>query len=387
MCTSPLVRYRLKVAVSPDTTVGVSARFQIKSLKQLQTYFKSYSAFRNYFDTNMDYQYLKCRKCDECKMEYARDWSVRCANELEMRGKASFITLTIDDTKVKEFMNPVSLKKYCKRCVNGNRYIRYPINYTLCKHMLMDELKRMRDKLYKRYGIKIRYFGCGEYGSSENTERPHYHILIFGYDFPDRHFIEMSKKGIPIYFSEELQEFWKYGLAKVQEVNHRACMYTAKYCLKKMKFTDDLVADEYYHGREPEFLVMSKGNCQSNRCPYIDDIVKNCKGLNSLRNMQNPYCKNCDKTRGGIGYDWFLKYHENILKIGYITIDGVKYPIPKYYLQILKLTYPDKYDKYKISVLDRADELEKKFPHLKDQNYLNIKKKSIKERLKHTSRQ
>lgn len=380
MCTSPLVRYRFKRVARGNDVLASGNSFSIKSLRELQKYFGSYSAFKHYFDTNMDYQYIKCRKCEECRAAYASEWSIRCAHEFHMCKIGSFITLTIDDSKVSLFNTEKNLKHYCKRCVKGNRYIKYPINYTLCKGMLLDQLKRMRDVLYKRYNIKIRYFGCGEYGSE--NDRPHYHVIIFGYNFPDKHFIEISTKGVPIYFSEELQSLWPYGLAKLQEVNHKACMYTAKYCLKKIKFCDDILEYEQYYGREPEFLVMSKGSCQSNRCPHIDEIINNCKGIKSLRDLGNPYCKNCKYTRGGLGYDWFLKYGEDALKIGYVTLDGIKYPIPKYYLSLLKLTDETKYDMYKIKVLNRVEELSEKNPTEQSQEQLDVRKKINKSRLK-----
>ena len=385
MCTSPMIRYRVKRGVSTDSIFGNTTSFFIKSLRQLQDYFGSYSAFKNYFDEHMDYSYIKCRKCEECRADYASEWSIRCAHEFQITGKASFITLTIDDTKANLFNTEKNLRHYCKRCSNGNRYIKYPISYTLCKGMLLDELKRMRDNLYKKYGIKIRYFGCGEYGTK--NERPHYHIIIFGYDFPDRQIIDISSKGCEIFHSDELQNYWKYGLATVQDVNHRACMYTAKYCLKKIKFTDDISLIEQYYGREPEFLVMSKGSCQSNRCPYIDDIIKNCKGMKSLRSLDNPYCKNCKYTRGGIGFNWFVKYGSDVLKIGYITMDGIKYPIPKYYLDILKLTDETLYDKYKIKVLNRIDELSELKSEYRSQEQLDVRKKINKATLKLSSRE
>lgn len=378
MCTSPLIRFRLKKGADPDTIIGVSSSFQIKSLKELESFFLSYSAFKNYFDKNMDYQYIKCRKCVECRAEYAQEWSIRCFHEYQIRQTGSFITLTIDDVHVRDFLTEKNLKHYCKRCVKGNRYIKYPINYTLCKGLIQDFLKKLRDNIYKQYGITIRYFGCGEYG--ENNERPHYHILIFGFDFPDKKYLETSNKGFPIYVSDFLFNNWNYGLCTVQDVDHRVCMYTAKYVMKKIKSNDDIVIQEQYFGREPEFIFMSKGNCQVNRCKYIDDIIKNCKGLNSLRNLDNPYCSMCSKTRGGIGFDWFRKYYKDVLKIGYITIDGIKYSIPKYYLEILKLTDSELYDTYKVKLLNRIDEKSERDDRSTER--LQVKAKIIKSKLK-----
>lgn len=381
MCTSPLIRYRAKKQ-DAGTFLASSSQWMIKSAKELQGYFKSYSAFYEYMNEYMDYQYIPCRRCDECKATYARDWSIRCYHEFMIRECASFVTLTIDSSKVHYFFD--DMRKYCKRCIKGNRFIKYPIDYTLCKGMLQDELKRMRDVLYKRYGIKIRYFGCGEYG--EKDERPHYHILIFGYDFPDKVFYKISGKGVNLYLSEELSKFWKYGLATIQDVNHKACMYTAKYCMKKLKFMDEQSEFEAYYGREPEFLIMSRGNCNAKRCKYIDDIVKNCKGMKSLRDLNNPYCKFCDKTRGGIGYDWLLKYVQDIIKIGYITIDGIKYPIPKYYLSVIKLTNLEWYDIYKINQLKFMDEKFEQHPEELSVERLEVRRQVVKSKVNHYNR-
>lgn len=383
MCTSPLIRFRLKRGVGKQTLFTNSTSFKIQSLRSLEELFPSYSAFRQFFDANCDYQYIKCRKCEECKADYASEWGIRCAHEFQMSSCGSFITLTVDETRAHLFNQEKSMKHYCKRCVKGNRYIKYPISYTLCKGLILDFMKKLRDNLYKRYGIKIRYFGCGEYGK----KIPHYHILIFNYDFPDKQFIGYTKKGFPYYYSEELFNEWKYGIITVQNIDVRTCFYTAKYCTKKLKFTDDISEIEQYYGREPEFLFMSKGNCQSNRCPYIDDIVKNCKGMKSLRDLNNPYCKFCNKTRGGIGYSWFLKYHSDVLQKGFITLDGIKYSIPKYYLNLLKLTDLQKYDNYKVRLLNEIDKLEENSKDVRSQQKLDVRKKINKARLKLSHRE
>lgn len=381
MCTSPLIRYRIKHRGGKGVILGSPSVFSIKSLKEFQSCFKNYSDFKNYMDEHYDYQYIKCRKCNECKAEYAQEWGIRCAHEFQMRKLGAFITLTVDSTKANLFMEEKNLKKYCKRCEKGNRYIKYPIDYTLCKGLILDELKRMRDNIFKRTGIKIRYFGCGEYG--EEGERPHYHILIFGYSFPDKKFLKISEKGINVYYSEELQKMWKYGMTTVQEVNTRACMYTAKYCMKKLSYQNEQQKIENYYGREPEFLIMSRGNCNVKRCKYIDEIIKNCKGMKSLREMDNPYCSKCEMTRGGIGFDWFVKYYKDVLKIGYITLDGIKYKIPKYYLDILKLTDEEKYDKYKLNLLKKIEEID---DNERSIERLTVKAKVQKNKLKHYHR-
>lgn len=395
MCTSPLLRLRLKTPLSHlpshSPLKSFCESFDVRkkgyyfiSLKKLQSCYSSFSLMYYELTKYCDYTCLKCRKCDECRMQYARDWSVRCYHEYQMRKVGCFLTLTVDSSKAHLFTD--NMKNYCSRCKNGNRFIQYPIDYTLCKGFILDWLKRFRDVIYKRYGIKVRYFGCGEYGSI--NQRPHYHILLFGYDFmSNRKLLRNSDKGVPIFISEELTELWPYGIHTIQEINAQACIYTAKYCTKKMKYSDDMSEYEAYYGRQPEFLFMSKGNCQSNRCKYINDIIKNCKGLNKLKNLKNPYCNLCDLTRGGIGYDWLSRYFDDVVKLGYVVVDGIKYPIPKYYLDIINLTDENKYAKLKINQYKHIDELNELHPEYNSIEHLNAKKKVIKSKLKFSRRE
>ena len=109
MCTSPLVRFRLKKGVSGNDLFTNSSYFRIQSQRSLESLFSSYSSFKQYFDDNCDYQFIKCRKCEECKAEYSQSWGIRCAHEYQMSSCGSFITLTIDDTKAHIFNNK---KKY-----------------------------------------------------------------------------------------------------------------------------------------------------------------------------------------------------------------------------------------------------------------------------------
>lgn len=395
MCTSPLLRIRAKYKVPNKCRLvsildGYSTKtkgYKMISWKKVSSLYPSFSMLYDDLNRYFDYMFIPCRKCDECRMRYARDWSIRNYHEFTMRKVGCFITLTIDSAKAHLFTDDMTT--YCKRCVKGNRFIKFPIDYTLCRGLIYDWLKKMRDTLSKRHGVNIRYFGCGEYGSEENSERPHYHILIYGYDFPDKVLFKKSKKGSDCFISEELSKLWPYGIHTIQSIEYGICMYASKYVMKKVKFDGDSSLSEFekYYGREPEFLFMSKGNCQSNRCKYINEIITNCKGLNSLRNLENPYCKSCDKTRGGLGYDWLCKYYYDVIKLGYIVIEGVKYPIPKYYLDIISLTSPETYAKLKLKNLDHVDELNEEHPEYLSIEHLNVRKKIIRDKLKRTRRE
>ena len=44
-------------------------------------------------------------------------------------------------------------------------------------------MKKLRGRLSPK---RVRYFHCGEYG--EKFSRPHYHVCLFGFGFPDKVF-------------------------------------------------------------------------------------------------------------------------------------------------------------------------------------------------------
>lgn len=103
-------------------------------------------------------------------------------------------------------------------------------------------------------GLRLKYFHCGEYG--ELLERPHYHGLIFGYDFPDRTLWRTSSQGNPQWRSVELERLWPHGFSMIAALTFETAAYTARYCTKKVH--GELAAD-HYKGREPEFMTCSKG--------------------------------------------------------------------------------------------------------------------------------
>ncbi|WP_445236462.1 rolling circle replication-associated protein [Escherichia sp. E4385] len=73
------------------------------------------------------------------------------------------------------------------------------------------------------------FFGCGEYGSK--LERPHYHAIIFGYDFPDK---TLHKAGrFNLYRSSLLERCWTFGWSVVAAFSFESAAYVARYCVKK----------------------------------------------------------------------------------------------------------------------------------------------------------
>lgn len=173
---------------------------------------------------------LPCGRCDGCKLERSRNWAARCMCEAQMHSANSFVTLTFDDAHL-------------------------PLNRGLDVKYLQDFFKLLR--YYT--DVKFRYFACGEYGAK--LGRPHYHALIFGYDFPDRK-LHTVRNGNRLYTSATLAKAWPFGYSSVGDFSVAAAAYVARYVLKKVPAKG---SDDHYVDRttgevlKPEFVVMSRG--------------------------------------------------------------------------------------------------------------------------------
>jgi len=159
--------------------------------------------------TRMD---IPCGWCVGCRLDKAGDWQARLVHESKMHVLNSFITLTY---------SPENLPK----------------DGSLHKADFQKFMKRLR----KNTGVKIRYFVCGEYG--EQTQRPHYHAIIFGYDWPDRRHCGSGSKGDKLYKSAKLDAQWGLGQCFIGTVTPESCGYVARYVMKKITGQQ---AEEHY---------------------------------------------------------------------------------------------------------------------------------------------
>jgi len=179
---------------------------------------------------------IPCGQCVGCRLEKSRRWAIRCMHEASLHKKNSFITLTY---------SPQNL----------------PPNGSLVLSHFQDFMKRLR----KKYGSGIRFFHCGEYG--EKNSRPHYHALLFGFDFPDKFFHRKTKLGHTIWRSHSLEKLWTFGHSEIGAVTFESAAYCARYITKKITnkkaHTDKNgqywpAAAEHYDGKKPEYTTMSR---------------------------------------------------------------------------------------------------------------------------------
>ena len=162
---------------------------------------------------------LPCGKCYSCGIDYSRSWASRIILESKNYTDNCFITLTYNDS----FM-PSKLEK----------------------RPLQLFMKRLR----KEVG-SVRFFACGEVGEGKGIRKngnPHYHVIIFGYSFPDKVELMRSKSGNMIYRSSLLESLWPFGISSIGELTPESAQYCAKYSIKRKLSGSD----------NGEFVLMSR---------------------------------------------------------------------------------------------------------------------------------
>lgn len=231
---------------------------------------------------------LPCGQCMGCRLDKARSWAIRLHLEGLQHEESCFITLTYSEENIPY----------------GNS-------------LVPEDLSRFIKRLRKHCGdSRIRYYGVGEYGGS--TERPHYHAIVYGYNFPDRkRFIDRGHYTIDN--SAILARIWPFGHATVQNNSIECAAYVSKYAIKKI--TGEKASSWYekidsetgeVYSRVPEFSRMSR--------------------------------------RPGIGHKWLLKYYKDLYPKGYITDGkGVKIPPPEYFNKMYEKWYPEEMEKFRDS--------------------------------------
>jgi hypothetical protein len=204
-----------------------------------------------------------------------------------------------------------------------------PNNGTLVTEDMQKFFKRLRDHLnYRGIKSKIRYMYCGEYG--EETHRPHYHILLYGYEFKDPKLYNL-RNGIPNYTSKTLDKIWGKGNCMIGNITVQSAQYVARYIMKKVNGPQ---AKEHYSIKDEnnQPLVDTNGEIMTRKREYI------------ASSTGKP---NKASLGGGIGASWFEKYHSDVYPRDEIILNGRKRKVPTYYDKLLERLNPDLYETIK----------------------------------------
>lgn len=186
------------------TLKGTILRFSTPTFKELTR-----------SDNPYTYIEVPCTKCEGCQQAHARAWAFRCQLELQQHQHTVFTTLTYAPEN-----EPI----------------------TLAKRHIQLWIKRLRKKR------ELRYFISGEYG--ENTQRPHYHAILF---------------GISTEQAEEIEKSWGLGHCRTYPANAKTIAYTAGYTAKKngwnLQAKQERINPETgeVYTWQPPFIEMSRG--------------------------------------------------------------------------------------------------------------------------------
>lgn len=215
---------------------------------------------------------IPCGRCMGCKLEKSKQWAIRCDKEAQLHEQNCFVTLTF-----------------------SNEHL--PVDYSVHPRHMQLFMKKLRKFIFPR---KVRFYLGAEYGD-ENL-RPHYHVILFGYDFNDKIFYERTPRGDVLYTSRNLSKLWPYGLCTIGAVTFESAGYTARYSTKKItgpKASDFYLRQHPLHGFicrvRPEFSLMSR--------------------------------------RPGIGHGYAIKYQDEILRNDSVIVRGKELKPPRYFDQ------------------------------------------------------
>ena len=155
---------------------------------------------------------VPCGQCVECRLDSSRQWAIRLMKERACHERVSFLTLTYDDAHL-------------------------PEGGSLVKRDVALFHKRLHNRLLRDRDYGIRFYYSGEYG--ETYGRPHYHSIIFGFDFPDKQFYKRNSRDEPIFVSEFCRELWPFGRNGIGDVTFESCAYVAGYVTDKITVGHD----------------------------------------------------------------------------------------------------------------------------------------------------
>lgn len=244
---------------------------------------------------------IPCGKCIGCKAAGAKDFSVRCYHESLSHTR---YWQDPETRKTSEIPNSVVLT------------LTYDQDHLPADGLLdHSTFQRFLKRLAFHRGSSPRFFMCGEYGGK--SLRPHFHAVLFGVDFDDRHKVQLSD-GQVVEMSPELDSYWsdrngRIGFATLDDFSFEGAGYVAGYVAKKMVetfdprrmivVTDEVTGESKYVDPGPEYRQMSR----------------------------NP----------GLGRAWIEDHLDEVYPADVVRIGPYKFKPPTYYDTVLKRLDPE----------------------------------------------
>lgn len=330
MCKFPKIVYwnlgtdgkKRQRVLTPDEEIYFRSHALVGHFREFM--FESCTPFEGYYER-------PCGKCSQCRLDQAREWSVRITAESQMYNPNYnwFVTLTYDDDNLKyryvighnqfdddilEFYgNSHAVKKMGLMTefiyVHESDLDEYnAVHFPSC---VRDDLKTFINSLRKHYDrldwSGIRIFACSEYG--DKSFRPHYHLCIMNMPISDNdiNLYARNFQGDELFNCPFMQNIWNKGYVVLARLEYKTAAYVARYTLKKQFSDEDAGFISVYDNVEVDspFTMMS--------------------------------------TKPGIGKPYFDKCYEHIYQFDTVQLpNGFKCSPPRYFDKLYEKIDPER---------------------------------------------
>lgn len=153
-------------------------------------------------------------------------------------------------------------------------------------------IRRQRDA-----GVAFKYFGASEYG--DQTNRPHYHLCIFGQDWTDEH--QIITRNDPFEWTNvKLEREWGLGRIRLSPLNFSTAAYAASYVQKKL-------------GNTKPWVLLDK---------ETGEIIQ----------LEQPRAYRSQE----LGKAWFKQYKQQVIDHDHVIINSIRQKPPKRYDEWLR---------------------------------------------------
>lgn len=186
---------------------------------------------------------VPCGKCYKCQETKSLEYAFRLYQEVNHSQGAFFVTLTYEDSNLSFAMNEESGE----------------LQPCLVKKDLQDFFKRLRIYFQRNISkdMRIKYFGCGEYGFK--FHRPHYHFILCS----SNNLLDIEQA------LNACEKTWTSGFVEIKPANQFTIHYVTGYVTEKLVESQDIRFKESdFIPIVPEFRVVSNnlGLC------YVDEF-------------------------------------------------------------------------------------------------------------------
>lgn len=291
--------------------------------------------------------FAECGDCPECKSKKANNWVCRNYYESKECKEKCFITLTYKNSPyflikkdvqnfIKRFRWELN-KDYLKEYAFIQRKVKKPwINEDQQKEIL-DEWKRMHANEY----IKTRVFYAGEYGSAMRTARPHFHIIIYGWEDKEARAIRINKKNNIVYKSDFIEKVWGKGITSYQPFGDKEAPYIALYNTAQEEFKKAYKLTRAKVNKLKNQIYGSKNWDESQKKTMYETLNE---ALTEMENNKKEYyaIKEFNGWSIALGWEGFIKQYVNQDKYAFKEyVLGAEYDTPSPWLKKLANEYGD----------------------------------------------